>query len=710
MSKRAFGVVAVLMLVVAAAVRVNNALVFLPLHSYDGFGHFTYIWYMSKTWHVPLPTSGWSFFHPPLYYWFMAALWNALVGVDPIMRLKIGGLILGVLSLTHAVVAYLIVRRYFPEQRVIQLSAIALPLFIPVMVYSAPFLGNEGLGGILSSISLLALLTALRRPTVGRSVVLGICIGLSMLAKFTGLAVLSGACVALSLQALRSREVKTGAINLAVMGAVVLAISGWFYGRNYWIYGNPFKMSRDEFMVQHVEHIQTKGNRGLLEYLTFDPLILYRPVFPRGLPLTGNVPRGAVRSAIREGVWTGMYANTWFDGFGDWVIPSVFGNELSRRSGQILLTLGVLPTLTMILGAFVAVWRLWRDGWDETLVAMVATFLTMLAIFVHGTRIAPLHAAVKATYFVPIVVVFSFWFALGLSSLRKLGGRWVQLVTLDFAAAAMVSTLVFTQGLLNDPNFFERPKIGRTQWANLKGVVYYAGGDRETAARLFQISAANGWHLAYENLATLALEDGRPLEALYLLRTAASLEPRQSFGLPADRRHFIRITQADYYNSMAVIYSQLGWYEEAIRAAESAEHLDPSMAEAFYNGGVLRLLLAARGGATGPEEREVMIRQARTLLYRSVLVEPNLLAGAGMLGVSRALLGDCAGAAPNFARALDFRGQAYEEYPVETGRGIAHSAAIGRRKRIHGIPDTLRPEYWRHQCEETGEPAKIAKH
>ena len=60
---RPFAVIAVLMVAVAITIRIHNGLTFLPFRSYDGFGHFTYIWYMAETWRVPLSTSGWSFFH-----------------------------------------------------------------------------------------------------------------------------------------------------------------------------------------------------------------------------------------------------------------------------------------------------------------------------------------------------------------------------------------------------------------------------------------------------------------------------------------------------------------------------------------------------------------------------------------------------------------------------------------------------------------------
>jgi tetratricopeptide (TPR) repeat protein len=608
-----------------------------------------------------------------------------------------------VLSLTHAVLSYLIVRRYFPKQRLIHLLAPGLVLFLPVLIYSAPFLGNEGIGAVLSSISLFVLLGLLERPSFSRSLVLGICLGLSMLAKFTGMAVGVGAVVALGLQAYRRGELKAGAMRLALAMTVMLAICGWYYGRNVIKYGTPFKMSRDEFMVQHVEHIQTKGNRGLLDYLTFDPVILLRPQFPRGLPLTGTVPPDAVRSVIREGVWTGMYANTWFDGFGGWVLPQVFGHEFSRRAGQILLTLGLIPTFIMMLGMLVAIRQLWRKGWDDTLVAMLGTFVAMLLIFIQGTRVAPLHAAVKATYFVPIAVVFSFWFALGLSQIAAFRPRWLRYIAAECTVLALVSTGVFTQGLLVKPYFGDEGPIAEAIWGDLKGVVYYAAGDRPMAKELFQKASNYGYHLGFENLATLALEEGRSLEALYLLRRAAAIQPLQSFGIPQDRYYFDQITQAEYQNSMAVIYSRLGWTNEALNAARAAGQMDPSMPVGHYNAGVLELLRVIEESHDGKapessEPREVRIRRAQLYFGRSLQADPGYVYAWGMLGVTQALLGDCAGALDNLEKAVHPPRWLRPEFPEETGRGMAHAAAIGRRKRITELPDVLQAGWQRQHC------------
>jgi len=709
-SRRMFLVVASVMVAVAAAVRIQNAFTFPSIRGYDGFGHFTYVWYMSETWSVPRSTSGWSFFHPPLYYVLMAALWTALRGVDPFLRLSLGSLLMGFLSLTHAAVSYAIVRRYFPGERLIHLLAPGLMLFLPVHLYSAPFLSNEGLGAVLCSVALVVLLQVLARPSLTRSVALGLCLGLAMLTKFSGVAVVMGAFGALALQALVRHRLAAGLRTLAVVATVMLAVCGWYYARNVSLYGTPFKLSRDEFMVRHVENYQTKGTRGLLEYVLFDPVIFRRPQWPRGLPLAGEVPPTVVRSAIRESVWTGIYANAWFDGQGGWILPPVIESELSRRAGQVLLCLGVVPTLVVILGIATAVTTLRRRGWDDTLAAMLLTFAVMVAIFVHGTRVITMHAAIKATYFMPVTVVFSFWFALGLRRLADTNRRWLCYVAAESAVLAVVSCAVFTQGLLFKPLLPDEKSVMRSEWDNLQGIVYYAGGERERARATFALAASGDWHLGYENLASLVFEDGRPLEALYLVRNAARIEPSQSFGMPADRKYFDMTTQAEYSNSMAVIYHDLEWRDEALRAAAEAVAQDATFPEAQYNLGVLKLLRATSAGSAGngptPRPDVVGVRQALTHFFRAIVLDPGFLPAAAMLGVTQALVGDCPAAEQTISAALAPPPGLRREFPAETGRGNWHEASIGRRKYIDRLPDDLAPRRWLAVCRDPEQSAR----
>ena len=142
------------MVLVAAAAceRLHNAWVAPPLSGYDAFGHFTYIWFVAKTGHLPMPTHGWSFFHSPLYYALMAGIWNALAEQDPFVRLKIGKVLIAALGCIQAPIAWHVVGRALPGRPGIRAMASLLVLVVPVQLYSAGFLGNEGLHAVFGSL------------------------------------------------------------------------------------------------------------------------------------------------------------------------------------------------------------------------------------------------------------------------------------------------------------------------------------------------------------------------------------------------------------------------------------------------------------------------------------------------------------------------------------------------------------------------------
>jgi tetratricopeptide (TPR) repeat protein len=680
MKPRTFAAAAVVMVVVGGAVRLHNALTYPPLHGYDGFGHFTYIWFVSKTWRVPLATSGWSFFHPPLYYFLMAGVWDAMAGAPPFFRLHVGSAVMGLLSLANAGVCYVIVRRRFPGQRLVHLVALGLMLFLPLHLYSSAFLGNEGLASVLCSVSLLALLAALARPTSTRGALLGLALGLALLTKFSAVAVAAGALAAVALKALHERRLGSGLLQLGVVTTILLLVCGWFYLRNVRLYGTPFELSRGTVMVRQVENVQPIARRSLAEYLAFDPVILRRPAWPRGISMAGDVYDDPTDRWLRESVWTGVYANTWFDGFNGWAVPPVTTSELSRRAGQLLLCLGLVPTVLVLVGIARAIGVLWRRGWDDTLVGLLLPFAFMIGLFVYGTLAVRTPAAVKATYLMPVTVVFGFWLAMGFGALQRWRPRWARLAAAEMAFLGCVSVLVFWHGLLFAPSSIavQMPMRDAIE-SSLEGIVSYAGGDRATARRKFRAAAAEGSFLGYENLATLAFQDGRPREALHLLKRAVRLQPAQSFGTPADRRRFDRLTRAEHLNSLAVLSHASGHDGRALRAARAARRLDPTLPEVHYNLGMLAL--TSEVGADGAPDGSVL-RRARARFLRTVALDPAFLAALGMAGVAQALEGDCRGAVRTLEAALHPARRPLRSYPVETGPGAPQFAAIGRHLRI----------------------------
>jgi tetratricopeptide (TPR) repeat protein len=541
------------------------------------------------------------------------------------------------------------------------------------------------------------MLAVLRSPTPRRAGVLGLMLGLAMLTKFTGIVVVVGALGTLGVRALWRGDWQRDGRAAAIAGVVMLVVCGWFYARNVAVYGTPFKMSRESFMLQRYEHIQTRGQRGILEYVLFDPMILRRPEWPRGVPLAGDRFPGVPYSALRESVLTGVYANTWFEGYGGWVFPKMNQDEAVRRSGQLLLTLGLVPSILMLIGIWQAVVRLRRHGWDDTLVAMLLTFGAMMAILVQGTRAVPIHAAVKATYLMPVSVVFSFWFALGAEWLGRTRPSWLKPVVAACAVLAVASSVVFLQNRFIATYWLDEWRDS-PPWQNLYGVVYYAGGDTPRARESFEKAAQSDYHLGYENLATLALDDDRPLEALHLLRRAARIQPTQTIGTPADQAQFNLLTRAEYLNTMAVIYHRLGWHRAALAAAQEAVASDPTMPEAAYDLALLKLISATTG--SGPAEarwRTAFRMQSRALLSEVIARDPAFGEARTLTSTLDALNGNCPAAVAMFGEARARRGD-LRQYPIFTGVGDMHAAAVRRRRHIEDLPDALRPEPPLERC------------
>jgi tetratricopeptide (TPR) repeat protein len=671
------------LVLIGIAIRVHNAFSFPVLAGYDGFGHFTYVWFMAETWRVPIPTSGWGFFHPPFYYALMAGLWSALSGVDPITRLRVGIASVAMASLVHTFALWAVLRRRSPGDGLLHLLAGCFLLFLPVQIYAAEFLGNEMLNAVLCTVGFLVLLSQLRCPSYTRCFLLGVVLGLAMLTKFTSIAVVAGALMTLGLRSLHVRPRRLAATHLAITVATLLVTCGWYYARNVERYGTPFVLSRRELIVRLVEDSYPQIRRSPAEYFLFDPLIFRRPTYPRG----SSDPADAAgwSQAIRNSVWTGVYANTWFDGFGGWAAPRATGNELARRTGQALLILGLMPTLVVIVGMSSALTHLRRRGWDDLLVVTLLTLTPTVVIFVLATYAVPIAAAVKATYLAPATLAFGVCFAIGLDRLRR-WRRWsFRLVGCDLVLVSALSVAVFWHGFL-----FEDREI-RGSWplmeastANQTGVVYYAAGDRTVAHEHFVCAADHGLYLGYENLALLAFQDGRPDEALHLLKRALRLQPAQSFGNAGDRALYDRRTRAEYLNLFAVFEYARGSTERARRAAAGALRLDPTLPEAHYDLALATFASVAAQQATGTPTRLRIL--AREHLDKALELDPAFAEARSLkAAVAATLAPGCvvdSAPAPHWERSAP----GARLYPVETGPGAPYAASIGRRRHI-GMPD-----------------------
>jgi hypothetical protein len=193
---------------------------------------------------LPLADEGWQTYQPPLYY-LLAAGWLKLAGftrtdLSAVAFLRWLGLVAGVLQ---ALFVLLALRELMPRRPGLVLCAFVFGMSLPVNLYLFQMITNEAWVAMLSSGALWWTIRMLRRAecSLREHAILGLFLGLAMLAKFSALIPLV-LCpgVLLAQRWLRppsglgpplTRLVGPQLARPATTFAVVLVVCGWHYLR-----------------------------------------------------------------------------------------------------------------------------------------------------------------------------------------------------------------------------------------------------------------------------------------------------------------------------------------------------------------------------------------------------------------------------------------------------------------------------------------------
>lgn len=136
---------------------------------------------------------------------------------------------------------YRLAREIAPQRADMALVAAALVAFNPMFLFIAGSVNNDNLVVLLATFVVWLLARTLRegKLPVGRLVALGVALGLAALTKLSGLALLPLAVGALFVVAARRRDWRSLSLWCVVLGTLVAAIAGWWYVRNWRLYGDP---------------------------------------------------------------------------------------------------------------------------------------------------------------------------------------------------------------------------------------------------------------------------------------------------------------------------------------------------------------------------------------------------------------------------------------------------------------------------------------
>ncbi len=147
-----------------------------------------------------------------------------------------------VLSAITVLMTYLLALELFPGLPGVALAAAALTAFNPMFLFISASVNNDNLSNALASVLLLQIVRLVRRadpPPLRDLIGIGLVAGAGMLAKFNIGFLLPLVALALLLLAWRQRSIRSLLVGGVVTGVLTIVIAGWWYVRNWQLYGDP---------------------------------------------------------------------------------------------------------------------------------------------------------------------------------------------------------------------------------------------------------------------------------------------------------------------------------------------------------------------------------------------------------------------------------------------------------------------------------------
>jgi hypothetical protein len=425
----------VVAVVVAAAMRVNNALRYRTRMGFDAIENVEYVQHLLGSWQLPAPDAAWATSHPPFFYYASALLGRglALFGAAPALAWLVP-LASSAAGLATAWLVYRLLREVDPASPRRAWIGALLVLYAPVHVYMSAMFSEEILASTLSSFAAITAATfALRGrldagdPAALRAAAgIGLLGGLAWLTKLSGLLVVAAIAIGWGATAWRRGALRPAVGPISVLAAVAALTGGWFYAHNLAAYGYLYPQ---DLAVHAVIHEMPPGERGLLDYVR--------------LPLATFTDPQLIHPDLLRSVWGSTYATLWFDGHRHF-LPSSPG---ASTAGRVLLVLALVPTAAFFVGAARGCARWWRapDAVDGVLLALLG--LTTLG-YVAFTWSNPWFATIKGSYLLGAVAPFAYYASESLD--RWLSGEAVRrrVVGTALALLGVGVAITFTIGVV----------------------------------------------------------------------------------------------------------------------------------------------------------------------------------------------------------------------------------------------------------------------
>ena len=154
--------------------------------------------------------------------------------------LRLISIALGALTVSAA---YALGQELFPDRQSIALLAAAITAFLPQFLFISAAVSNDIAVAATASWAIVLLARSVRRGFVWqRSLVLGVLVGLAALSKLSGLSILVPIALGLAYWGWRERRGWDALRHGLIVLAATAVAGGWWYARNWALYGDPLGM------------------------------------------------------------------------------------------------------------------------------------------------------------------------------------------------------------------------------------------------------------------------------------------------------------------------------------------------------------------------------------------------------------------------------------------------------------------------------------
>jgi hypothetical protein len=437
----AWAIAGAIVAVLGVGMRLHNAFAYPVGKGFDAASNWEYIAVLLERWQLPDPATMWAAAHPPLFYWLAGAL-GAVVGDGSegalVPWIRVVGAALGLAAIAGG---WQIVRALDPEPRR-RFFVAAIPLLLPVHVYTSAMLNEEVVAAALVSFALFALLYSRRceAPAWREVALVGALGGLAFLTKISGVLVIAAAGATYALDGWRRGALADGLARAATVVLIGGLVGGWFFAHNLAVYGYVYPYKLD---VHAIMATMPPGERTLFDYVYVPFASVFAPV--------------VLGPELVRSVWGGTYATLWFDAHYHFLPRPTPGLV---QWGATLTGLGLVPTAAFAIGVARGIRRALQGAQGPDLPLLLVLGLTLLG-YVAFTYRNPWFPTAKASYLLGLSFPFAYYASEVLADWTRPGRLWGALTRFWLGFLAGVIVLTFSHGLLfskhDDPGIPWKP-------------------------------------------------------------------------------------------------------------------------------------------------------------------------------------------------------------------------------------------------------------